>query len=243
MPQTQQLIDTLKKALRGQRKTYADVARTLELSEASVKRLFSESSLSLQRLEQICQMLDMEISDLVQLMNQQARRIDGLNRKQEQEIASDRLLLLVTVCVLNRWTMADILAHYDVKEVQIIRCLTRLDKLKIIDLLPGNRVKLLVSNNFQWIKDGPIQRFFQSAVEKDFFSSRFDAQTEKLMFVNGMLSKKSNAIFQRKLERLVREFDELNDDDAGLPLDQRFGTSVCLAIREWEYGLFADLRK
>jgi O6-methylguanine-DNA--protein-cysteine methyltransferase len=49
MPQTQQLVETLKQALRGQKKTYADVAKALELSEARVKRLFADKNLSLAR--------------------------------------------------------------------------------------------------------------------------------------------------------------------------------------------------
>ncbi len=39
--QTRQLIDTLKRALKAYRKTYADVALHLWLSEVSIKRLFS----------------------------------------------------------------------------------------------------------------------------------------------------------------------------------------------------------
>jgi DNA-binding Xre family transcriptional regulator len=73
MAQTQQLIETLKKALKAHGKTYQDVAQHLELSEASVKRLFSEKSFSLQRLDQTCQMMDMEITDLVQMMNDGTR--------------------------------------------------------------------------------------------------------------------------------------------------------------------------
>jgi hypothetical protein len=52
MPQTQQLVETLKQALRGQKKTYADVAKALELSEARVKRLFADKNLSLARGDQ-----------------------------------------------------------------------------------------------------------------------------------------------------------------------------------------------
>ena len=156
MPQTQQLIETLKHALKAQKLTYADVARVLELSEASVKRLFAEKNLSLLRLEQICQMLQMEISDLVQLMNQRAQRIEQLTREQELEIASDRLLLLVTVCALNRWTIEEILSYFNIEEPDAVRCLARLDRLKIIDLLPGNRIKLLISPNFHWIENGPL---------------------------------------------------------------------------------------
>lgn len=243
MPQTQQLIDTLKQALKTQKKTYADVAGVLALSEASVKRLFADKNLSLLRLEQICQFLGMEISDLVQLMNQRAQRISQLTREQEQEIAGDRILLLMTVCALNRWTLDEVLGFFRIREPDAIRCLTRLDRLKIIDLLPGNRIKLLISTNFHWLENGPIQQLFRSRLQDDFFSSRFDRQTERLLVVNGMLSRQSNAVLQKKMERLAREFDELNDEDAGLPLDQRHGVTMVVAMSDWRFGLFADLRR
>jgi len=243
MPQTQQLIETLKFALKAQKKTYAQVAGVLGLSEASVKRLFADKNLSLLRLEQICHMLGIEISDLVQMMNQRTHRITQLTREQEDEIAGDRLLLLVTVCALNRWTFAEILGHFVITEVEAIRCLTRLDRLKIIDLLPGNRIKLLISPNFHWLENGPIQQLFRSRLQDDFFNSRFDRQTERLLVVNGMLARESNAELQKKMERLAREFDELNDDDAGLSLDQRRGVTMVIAMSDWRFGLFADLRR
>ena len=243
MPQTQQLIETLKHALKAQKKTYADVAVALGLSEASVKRLFAEKNLSLLRFERVCQMLDMEISDLVQLMNQRTQRITQLTREQEEEIAGDRVLMLVTVCALNRWTFEEILQRYNIKPVDAIRCLTRLDRLKIIDLLPGNRIKLRISPNFDWLENGPIHQLFRSRLQDDFFNSRFDRLTERLLVVNGMLSRQSNAMLQKRMERLAREFDELNDQDAGLPLDQRQGVTMVIAMSDWRFGLFADLKR
>ncbi|MCB1775066.1 MAG: helix-turn-helix transcriptional regulator [Gammaproteobacteria bacterium] len=243
MPQTQQLIDTLKYALKAQKKTYADVARALDLSEASVKRLFGDRNLSLLRLEQVCQLVDLEISDLVQLMNQRAQHITQLSRAQEEEIAGDHILLLVTVCALNRWSLQEILANYRISETDAIHRLARLDRLKIIELLPGNRIKLLISPNFHWIENGPIQQLFHSRLQDDFFNSRFDRQTERLVVVNGMLSKRNNAVLQKKMQRLAREFDELNDEDAGLPLDQRFGVTMVIAMSDWRFGLFSGLQR
>ena len=243
MPQTQQLIDTLKHTLKAHKKTYADVARIWDLSEASVKRVFAERNLSLIRLEQACGLVDMEISDLVQLMNQRAHHIVQLTRDQEEEIAGDRVLLLVTVCALNRWTFDEILQYFKISKPQAIKCLARLDRLKVIDLLPGNRIKLLISPNFHWIENGPIQKLFHGRLLNDFFNSGFDRETEKLVVVNGMLSHKSNAVLQKKMERLAREFDELNDGDAGLPLNQRHGVTMVVAMSDWRFGLFADLRR
>ena len=57
MAQTEFLIQSLKKSLKAHGLTYADVARQLKLSEASIKRLFSEQNITLERLDQICQMM------------------------------------------------------------------------------------------------------------------------------------------------------------------------------------------
>jgi DNA-binding Xre family transcriptional regulator len=245
MAQTLQLIDTLKRSLKAHGLTYADVARHLDLSEANVKRLFAKRRFTLERLEQICQLMEMEISDLVQEMNDWAgaKAISSLSLEQEAEIAGNIELLLVTVCVLNRWTLEEIMARFTLSEVRCIQHLAKLDRLRLIELLPKNRVKLLVARNFKWMEDGPIQRFFQEKIEADFFSSRFDHDNERLIVVNGMLAESSNQVFQRKMEHLAREFDELNDDDAKLPLDDRNGTTVVIAIRPWSYGLFDVLRK
>ncbi|MCW8883550.1 MAG: helix-turn-helix transcriptional regulator [Sedimenticola sp.] len=244
MPQTNQLIDTLKKTLKAHGKTYADVSIHLELSEASVKRLFSDKSFSLQRLDQICQLIDLEISDLVKLMESEARSpITSLTVEQERELAADVELLLIAVCVLNHWSYEEIIDYYNIAETRCIQYLAKLDRLKLIELLPKNRIKLRVATNFKWMEDGPIQRFYKDKLEADFFSSRFVKEHERLIVINGMLAASSNAVFQRKLEQLVREFDELNQDDAQLPFEQRFGTTVVLAVRRWQYGLFESLRK
>ena len=245
MAQTQQLIDALKRSLKAHGMTYADVASHLDLSEANIKRLFSKRTFTLERLDQICQMMEMEISDLVQEMNERAgaTAITGLSIEQEAEIAGDLELLLVTVCVLNRWTMENIMQRFHISETKCIQHLAKLDRLQLIELLPRNRVKVLVARNFKWQENGPIQRFFQEKIEADFFASRFDRAEERLVVVNGMLSESSNRVFQRKMEHLAREFDELNDDDAKLPLEQRLGTTVVIAMRPWSYGLFDSLRK
>ncbi|MCW8889994.1 MAG: helix-turn-helix transcriptional regulator [Sedimenticola sp.] len=244
MSQTGQLIDTLKKALKAHGKTYADVSLHLELSEASVKRLFSEKSFSLQRLDQICQLIDIEISDLVKLMESGVKSpITSLTIEQERELAADVELLLIAVCVLNHWSFEEIVDYYHISETRCIQHLAKLDRLKLIELLPKNKIKLRVATNFKWMEDGPIQRFYQEKIEADFFRSRFVKEHERLIVINGMLAASSNAVFQRKLEQLVREFDELNLDDAQLPFNERFGTTVVLAVRRWQYGLFDSFRK
>lgn len=244
MAQTTLLIDQLKKSLKAYGRTYADVAEHLNLSEASVKRLFSTNSFTLERLDQICQFIGLEISDLVRQMGEAAEsRIIQLTRDQEKEIVEDTALLLVTICVLNKWALAEIQQYFHLTEHQCINHLAKLDRLGLIDLLPKNKIKILVAPNFKWIESGPILRFYQEKLEADFFKSQFDKSQEKLIVANGMLTESTNLQFQKKMEQLIKEFDELSQEDAQLPLDKRHGTTLVVAMRQWRYGLFDKLKK
>lgn len=243
MAQTSALIKTLKQQLKAHGKTYADVAQLLELSEASVKRLFAEENFTLQRLEKICHAMGLELSDLLQAMISTQNSVSELSWDQEEMIVSDLLLLLITVCVINGYTYEDLLAQYKIDQHECIQKLATLDRLKIIELLPGNRIKLRVSPDFSWIKKGPIQQLFQSKIEKDFFNSQFDKDTESLIVLNGLLSTSGNLEFQKRMRRLAREFSELCKDDKTLTIDQRHGTSLVIALRQWQYSLFKAYQK
>ena len=243
MAQTGALIDTLKRELKAQGKTYLDVAKALDLSEASVKRVFAEKNFTLHRLEDVCDMLNIELSELVQKMNKEQRQLSQLTRDQEKEIASDLILLLITVSVISGMSYEDILNTYDIPETECIQKLAKLDRLKLIELLPGNRVKLLVAPNFHWLPNGPIQQFFQEKVEQDFFSSRFDKANEKLIVTNAILTDASNALLQKKMERLAAEFNDLMQEDHSAPNTQKRGTTMVLAIRQWQYSLFKKITK
>lgn len=237
------LLATLKRSLKANGKTYADVATALGLSQASIKRLLTSDQISIGRLEQICKLMDMDIADLCKQMEESSGCIEHLSHDQESEIAKDLVLLLVTVSVLNRWSLAQITDFYTIDEHTCIQKLAHLDRLKIIDLLPKNQIKLKVAANFSWLDNGPIQQFFQQTVAAEFFKTRFKEDGEQLLVLNGMLSKASNQEFQQKMRRLAREFEELNREDVALNLDQREGSTVVLAIRRWNYDLFKPLIK
>jgi len=168
MSQTRALIETLKQELRKQRITYRQVSQALDLSETSVKRLFADAAFSVRRLEKVCEMLQFEISDLVHLMQKNIELTTELTRSQEEELVSDTKLLLVALLLMNKLEFAEILSIYDISEPEGIRLLARLDRMKIIELLPGNRVRLMISSNFRWLPNGPIQKYFESKVQLEF---------------------------------------------------------------------------
>lgn len=243
MAQTTVLLEVLKSELKRQGKTYRDVAGVLGLSEASVKRLFSRASFSLKKLDRVCDWLGVEITDLARLVEQHTQRITHLTLEQEQELVADVRLLLVAHFLMSRWTFAEIIATYDIGELEGIQLLARLDRMKIIQLLPGNRVRLMISNDFQWLHDGPIQHFYKDKVQSEFLDSAFSGAGEFRVFRSGMLTRNSNAEIIRRLKRQAHEFNEMCVDDESFPMQERFGTSLLIAMRPWGVDVFESLRK
>jgi len=243
MAQTGALVGALKQVLKSRGITYAEIARRLGMSEASIKRVFAKQSFTLDRLDKICGVLGIGITDLARMVEHEAERVTQLTLEQEREIVADPELLLVAVHALNHWTLEEIVDRYSISKTECIRLLARLDRLRIIDLLPNNRIRVVVGRNFSWRPDGPLQRYFRDQIEANFFASRFDGRGERLAFVSGMLSQNSNAVIQQHMRRLEAEFTELHNQDASLPFGERFGTSLLLAVRPWLPEVFRKMQR
>ena len=243
MAETTAIIDTLKKALKDSQLTYAAVAKGLNMSEANIKRMFAAERMTLDRIEAICQLMNMKLSDLFERYEKSRQRITELTDDQEQELMADRQLLFVAVCIRNHLTFREILKHYHIEETDLIQCLAKLDRLKIIDLLPNNHIKLRIDENFRWKANGPIERFYEQAIQNEFLDKGFDADANPRIFVYGMLSEQSHAVVAQRIKLLAHDVTQLHRQDRDLPLNKRHNIGVLLAVKEWNFSIFRSYLK
>jgi DNA-binding Xre family transcriptional regulator len=243
MRQTRAIHAAVKRLIRSRGRTYADAALVLELSEASIKRLFSRGELSLDRLERLCDWLGVDIADVVALSEGAQPLVTQLDAKQERELLTDPALLLLTFLTLNRWSEKDIVETFCFEKADIARKLLRLERLGLIEVLPFGRIKVRTARNFAWRKDGPIQRFFAERVLPEFLATRFDRPGEHMQFVGGMLSRASVLKLHEAMDALARQLDELVTKDLDLPTAERHGVSLFMGLRPWEFTGFTKLRR
>ena len=161
---------------------------------------------------------------------------------QEREIVADPKLFLVAICALNLLSFDDILATYELTEVELVGLLVRLDRIGIIELLPNNRFKLRIARTFAWIPNGPIQTAFRSAAD-DFFDSDFAADDELMILLDGRLARASSAVLIEKLKRLAREFSDQHAEDAQLAAAERPPMTLLLACRPWRPQFMRGVRR
>lgn len=238
---TTALTVALKQLLKQAGITYADAAAALELSEASVKRLFSEESFTLKRMETLCQLAGTELADLVRQSDDNRERLSELTAEQEAELAADMDCLVVAIAVLNRYRFEDVLEEYDFSQAELQQLFVRLDRLGVIELLPANRYRLRVARGFRWRAGGPIEQLMVKSVLASFLDRSLLRQQDHFRFCWGTLTPESVASFRTRLNQLADEFNLAADQDARRPLGQRAGSGMMLALRsDW---VPADLRK
>lgn len=243
MSQTAAVVNALKRALKARKLTYGAVARSLKLSEASVKRMFAANHFTLERFEQVCQLAGIGLTELAREVDSEKNYIVHLTLEQEREIVGNTRLFLVAVCALNHMRLEQIVETYDLTRTECIQLLLKLDRIKFLELLPNNRIKLKVARTFSWLPNGPIQQFFKTRAQSEYFRSRFDGAGEAIMVINGMLSPSSSGQIISRLRRLANDFSEMHSDDMHLPLGERRPASIVLALRPWELDEFHALRR
>lgn len=232
-----QVIEALKSLLKQQKKTYKDVAGWLSLSEGSVKRLFSKSDMSIERLLLILSNLGRDMNDLVCAMNADSRQISQITQAQESELVEDIPAMLTALAVLSDLKFAEIVEHYQLGEPTVERALLKLDKMRILTLLPNNHYQLNVHPNFRWLAGGPIQLFFMDNLAASFVSDELKAD-EEILLLGGMLGDESAKRLKWLVDEFTQRFQQLNIADRALPLSEKDATFVVLSKRKnWFSGM------
>lgn len=243
MSTTADLITQLKKELKAAQMTYADLAQELDMAESSVKRMLAKGDMPLSRVDAICRALKLDFADLARRVAEAQPMLAELTLEQETAVVADKKLLLAAICVLSQWSLEQITSYYRLTEAEGIKYLAQLDRIGLIELRPLNRYRLKLAKTFRWRPHGPVMDYFREHAVLDYFSGGFDGTGEGLLLVHGTVSRALAPSFQDRLQKVARDFAQQHQADQRLPSKEREGYTLLLAMRRWEFEVFAALRR
>ncbi len=239
---TREIVETLKRILKARGMTYAELAGALRVSTPTVKRLFSQRSFTLERLEEILRVLEVDFYELARLSHGRRAGPVELSLEQETALARDARLFTVFWLLCNEWRFDQIVSEHRVGAAQITAYFARLERLRLIDWRPGNRARLRVPKRYVWRAGGPLRKAYGLKVVTEFMRSRFDAPHDAFHFEAQELSPESALVVKRRLERVAAEISELVEMDAAAPGKKRVTLGVLLACRPWSISIVHALR-
>jgi DNA-binding Xre family transcriptional regulator len=243
MSTTADLVIAIKHALKADQLTYADLAQALGMAESSVKRMLARGDMPLSRIDAICRVLGLDFAELARRVAEAQPTLDELSQEQETAVVADKKLLLCAICALSQWTLEQITSYYRLSEPECITYLAQLDRIGIIELRALNRYRLKLSKTFRWRPHGPVMSYFREEALLDYFSGGFDRPGEGVLLVHGSIGRGLAPAFLERLHRLAQDFAHQHQADQKIAPRDREAYTLLLALRGWEFGAFAALRR
>jgi AcrR family transcriptional regulator len=142
------VFDSLRMHLKARCMKYADVAKALRISEATVKRVFATKNCTIERLDAMCDLVQVEMAELTRGMPREKRLVACLTRDQEEKVASDLALLIVAICALQQLRASEIVELFALDQAQCIRLRLRLERIGLLELHENNRIRLRVARTY-----------------------------------------------------------------------------------------------
>ena len=233
------IITSLKRLMKARAITYKELSARIRLSEASIKRIFSQSSLSLARLEQICQALEVSILEITRLSAEHVKEApETVSLEQESVLAADPKLLACFYLIANGRTGREVGFELGVDEMTVRRWMVKLHSVGLVKLLPKMCARARTGSAIAWRKDGPVRQIYERQVRQEYLQSTFSGPHDAMYLRSAELSEATCRVLLRKLERLAVEFRDLAELDRDLPPGEKRGIGVLLAIRPWAFSMF-----
>lgn len=243
MSQIDQFLSALKRALKAKNILYKDLAKILNLSESSVKRILSSKSLTLERLEEVCRATDISFADIIRLAEfDDESYFKTMTEDQERILAESPRLMHYFMLLHEGITPSRILKDYQIDAEEAHKFLFQLDRMNIIELHPNDRVRLKHIGRLKFKKDGPMGKKLFAQTKQAYLEHDFNGSADYVRFNLANLSPSTIQRFKSKLEKLSAEIVEEGRFEPGT---QKGLTEVGImfAIRPWRYSYMNSIPK
>jgi DNA-binding Xre family transcriptional regulator len=238
------LFSSLKQVLKSRGFSYKELAKKIGLSEAAIKRMFSEKSMNLQRLSEICNVLDISFYDLAKLTIEDGDlRDDQLTEEQELELIADRKAASLFYLLLNQWKISDIIREYNFSSTDIERLLIKLDKLKLIEFYSVQKIKLLYSRAVLWNENNKLSALYLKEARQEFLKQVEQTSENEIIFRVGELSKNSVRALNSALEKIKQDFDRLARADVTLKKSETTAIGMYMTLQPAINTMFKSLKR
>lgn len=244
MSQVDQFLEAFKRSLKSRNIIYKDLARTLKLSESSVKRIFTDKSISLERIEEICKASDISFAEVCK--NAQFEETPTqyqLSKDQEKALAEEPRLLHYFLLLNDKMTPQKIEKEFEVTSYESKKILLKLDRLNLIELHPRDRVKLKNKNGSLFFRrDGAVGKALFSQTKTHYLNSEFENSEDFIRFSTVSISPELLLKYKKKFEKIL---SEISEEALASAVDEKLqqDMGILVAYRPWKYSSLDAIKK
>jgi hypothetical protein len=207
------LLRALKGHLRHGGWTARRLAAHFAIGEATAKRWLAGKGLTLGRLDALAGLVGLTLADLAREAERPPVGLaQELTLAQERALSSDIFLAFLFMTILGGNSPDEISRDFSVPARDMDLALTRLERLALIDRLPGARVRPLIDRAIVWRKT-PMRALFEQHMKPQFMGMDFAAEDAVYASDVMKLSAQGAATLAETIDRHRREVQALAEAD------------------------------
>lgn len=215
---SKEIVSIIKQRTRLNGLTQQDLATNLRVSLPTIKRWLAGEFVTIDNLKRLCEEVGLTLSEVFAMVESYSVPKFQYTLEQEGFFAEHPDYLAFFDNLLRGYTVNRIQKKFSLSQRKVELYLAKLDKLELIDWLPQNKSKLLISGEPVWRKDGALAKKLRKEIFNSFQAR--DDQSNSYFFLHDYLPEDAAAI-QSRIEELIQFASRADKRSKARPEDAR----------------------
>lgn len=236
------IFQILRSILKARSMSYAELAARMELSEPTIKRIFAQQDCKLERLLEICEILEVPLTDVLHRAGRVRGRTVKLPVRVEARLAAQPSLFHIFVLLREGIPQHVIEEHYGLSSADMFRLGQELEALGLAQLYPCDRIKITVLEPIEYRLDGPLTSLMK-AINLKFLDQAISNPSDQRRFftISRRMLPDTAAFISREIDELRATIAELARQDQMVSNDEDLMTYKLAGA--WGQASYPDLLK
>lgn len=224
------LLRVMRQQLRNCGWTARRLAEHFSIGEATAKRWLMGRGLTIDRLDALAGLCGLTLAELAREADLPPTGLaEELTLAQEKALSTDIFLAFLFMTILGGNRPDEIARDFSVPAHDMDAALSRLERLALIDRLPGGRVRPLIDRAIVWRKT-PMRALFEAHMKPQFVAMDFVGEDAVYASEVMKLSAQGAATLAEMIDRHRREVQALAEHDRDVAhLPRRWYGMLCAA--------------
>ncbi len=232
--------------------SYAEVADELNISEPTVKRLMTQSKMSVSQFEDLCNVLGVSPLEVLSSSIEEPSGFTQLSPDQEDFLYTHPKLDYIFLRLMFGFTIEDIISELGLSKREANHALRQLELYKLIKINKNRKVRVLKKGPFKWRENGPFHLhtkipFFKSLIK--YFAKHVENKRPNY-FLSGFelyLTDENHKRLQSDIDELIEKYKKATRLDQSIfPISQLKPYSVIIGLDQynaWKDFLLSQVKK
>ncbi len=209
--ETEQILKTLKLALKNKKISYADLSKNLGLSESGLKKMMTSPDISMQRLNKICKTIDISVVDLlIASRTQTIENIEFTAKQTELLIKNNTALMIFWMLAVEQKMPSEIKKNEKMTAIDFQKIIYKLESVDLLKTNAKGQIIFIHKGLYRWSDNNPlVQKMNRDWSHLTLNKSLTAAQNHfhRLSYVQ---------VTQKNRDKIIEKFSDLMNEIANL---------------------------